>query len=64
MMYFIAVVLFVCTEFIPGTLDIYRTNLFCVVDQNSDLHSHIGTRLKVTNFSVTRSPHFVMSLAC
>ena len=25
MMYFIAVVLFVCTEFIPGTLDIYRT---------------------------------------
>jgi len=26
-MYFIAVVLFVCTEFIPGTLDIYRTSL-------------------------------------
>ena len=25
MMYFIAVVLFVCTESIPGTLDIYRT---------------------------------------
>ena len=29
MMYFIAVVLFVCTEYIPGTLDIYRT--ICVL---------------------------------